>query len=257
MKRKSPTRQDRHQRGRDVNSQKETPFFSREQKGAFFQPSVTEAFFQPAATPGGSAPSRPATGASSTPAPYYISFTHVAPPASPDHSQSNPGPPGNAANRAGFTRVTHRPSLSIMWDSTLTSNAQGQVGIFVRSANVGFNVHTLLVAISSDYPRGSCPYRVTYAHEYRHAHNFLRIFRQHRATMVQRAEGIPLPTEQNPHYVDPAQVDTTQEQMAAPLVQAIREVKSQITNDMTADRNAMDSPAAYAQEYAQCPSTDW
>jgi hypothetical protein len=75
--------------------------------------------------------------------------------------------------------------------------------------------------------------------------------------MVQRAEGIPLPTEQNPHYVDPAQVDTTQEQMAAPLVQAIREVKSQITNDMTADRNAMDSPAAYAQEYAQCPSTDW
>lgn len=257
MKRKSPTHRERNHRGKEVDLRSEKPFFSKGQDTAFFSSSGTEAFFQPAAIPGGSAQLRPAMGASSTPAPYYISFTHVAPPASPDHSQSNPGPPGNAANRAGFTRVTHRPSLSIMWDRTFTPNAQGQVGIFVRSANVGFNVHTLLVAISSDYPCGSCPYRVTYAHEYRHAHNFLRIFRQHRATMVQRAEGIPLPTEQNPRYVDPAQENTVQEQIAAPLVQAIREVKTQITNDMSADRNAMDSPAAYAQEYAQCPSSDW
>lgn len=144
-----------------------------------------------------------------------------------------------------------------MWESTPTPNAQGQVGLFVRSANVGFNVHTLLVAISSDYPRGSCPYRVTYAHEYRHAYNFLRIFREHRATMVQRAEGIPLPTMQHPLYVDPAQAGVMQEQIGDTLEQAIRDVKSQITADMTADRNTMDSPGAYAHEYAQCPASEW
>ncbi len=75
--------------------------------------------------------------------------------------------------------------------------------------------------------------------------------------MVKKAEGIPLPTAQNPRYVDPAMVNATQEQIAAPLAQAIRAVKSQITADMTADRNAMDSPTAYAQEYAQCPSSEW
>mgnify|MGYP001795201900 CR=1 FL=1 len=253
MKRKAPTHRD--QSPREPDRQKR-PFFSQAPTAAFFQSSSTNAFFQPPAKQ--SAQNAPAAAtAAAAPAPYYISFTHVATPASPDHSQANPGPPGNAANRAGFTRISHRPSLSIAWDHTPIPNAQGQVGIFARSANVGFNAHTLTVAISSDYARGSCPYRVTYAHEYRHARNFLRIFRHHRPTMVQRAQGIPLPTAQAPRYVDPTQTDAAKEQLAAPLVQAIRDVKGQITADMVADRNGMDSPSAYAQEYAQCPRSDW
>ncbi|NEQ54014.1 MAG: hypothetical protein F6K11_28435 [Leptolyngbya sp. SIO3F4] len=255
MKRKAPTRRDRTVKEQDTQK---LPFFSQDRTAAFFQSSGTDAFFQPPAKHGhGHAAGSTTTPSSTTPTPYYISFTHVAPPARPDHSQSNPGPSDNAANRAGFTRISHRPSLSIAWGRTLMPNAQGQIGIFVRSANVGFNVHTLTVAISSDYARGSCPYRVTYAHEYRHARNFLNIFRNHRPTMVQRAEGIPLPTAQAPRYVDPAQANATQEQIAAPLVQAIREVKGQITADMEADRDGMDSPSSYAHEYAQCPSSDW
>ena len=257
MKRKSPTRHKRHQSDQDADSQKEQPFFSAGRDRAFFSSASTDAFFQPVAATGGSAPAQTATASASTPEPYYISFTHVAPPARPDHSQANPGPSGTGANRAGFTRISHRPSLSIAWGRTPTPNAQGQIGIYVRSANVGFDAHTLTVAISSDYPSGSCPYGVTYAHEYRHAYNFLRIFREHRPTMVQRAEGISLPTMQHPLYVDPAQADVSQEQIAAPLVQAIRDVKSQITADMTTDRNAMDSPDAYAHEYAQCPASEW
>lgn len=256
MKRKSPTRHKRQQSDKEADSQKEQPFFSAGRDRAFFSSASTDAFFQPAAGSAGSAPAQAPTAAS-TPDPYYISFTHVAPPAQPDHSQANPGPSGTGANRAGFTRIGHRPSLSIMWGRTPTPNDQGQIGIYVRSANVGFDAHTLTVAISSDYPPGSCPYRVTHAHEYRHAYNFLRIFREHRLTMVQQAEGIPLPKMQNPLYVDPAQAGAMQEQLADPLVQAIRGVKSQITADMTADRNAMDSPDAYAHEYAQCPASEW
>ena len=75
--------------------------------------------------------------------------------------------------------------------------------------------------------------------------------------MVQRAQGIPLPTAQAPRYVDPTQTDAAKEQLAAPLVQAIRDVKGQITADMVADRNGMDSPAAYALEYAHCPRSAW
>ncbi|MEO0406914.1 MAG: hypothetical protein AAF289_06145 [Cyanobacteria bacterium P01_A01_bin.135] len=256
MKRKSPTRYKRHQPDKEADSQKEQPFFS-QGRDRTFTSSATGAFFQPAAASGSAAQSSPRAGTSSTPAPYYISFIHVPPPARPDHSQVNPGPGNNAANRAGFTRISHRPSLSFVWAQTHTPNAQGQTGIFVRSANLLFNAHTLTVAISARYPRGSCPYRVTYAHEYRHARNFLRIFRQHRPTMVQAAQGIPLPTAQAPRYVDPDQAGAVQRQIEAPLVQAVGSVKAQITADMVADRNTMDSPAAYAGEYAQCPRSDW
>ena len=255
MKRKAPTRRDRPTK--EPNTQKQ-PFFSQDQISAFFPSATADAFFQPTATQPASTRAAGSTAASATPAPYYISFTHVAPPARPDHSQANPGPSsGNASNRAGFTRISYRPSLSIAWDRVSAPNAQGQIGLFIRSANVGFNVHTLTVAISSDYARGSCPYRVTYAHEYRHAHNFLRIFRNHRPTMVQKAQGIPLPTAQAPRYVAPAQANAAQGQIAAPLVQAIRDVKGQITADMHADRASMDSPSAYAREYAQCPRSEW
>ena len=269
MKRKAPTRRDRpldRLRDRPVDRLRDRPtknpntqkqaFFSPGRTSAFFPSATTNAFFQPTTTQ----PTTQATGstsASTTPAPYYISFTHVAPPAQPDHSQLNPGPPGNASNRAGFTRLSYRPSLSIKWDHIPKPNAKGQIGLFAWSAKVGFDVHTLTIAISSQYASGSCPYRVTRAHEYRHARNFLRIFRNHRSTMVQKAQGIPLPTAQTPHYVAPAQVTATQNQLAAPLVQSIRAVKRQITSDMNTDRDSMDSPSSYAQEYAQCPMSEW
>ncbi|MEM9214090.1 MAG: hypothetical protein AAGD25_07050 [Cyanobacteria bacterium P01_F01_bin.150] len=259
MKRKAPTHPER---SKELNTP--SSFFSSQKTAGFFQSSSTDSFFQPPkahqhskgeqATGG---QGKGAIASSSVPAPYYISFTHVAPPARPDHSQPNPGPPGKSVNRAGFTHISHRPSLSIAWGRTPMPNSQGQIGIFVRSANVGFNVHTLTVAISSDYARGSCPYQVTYAHEYRHARNFLRIFRNHRSTMVQRAQGIVLPTAQTPCYIDPTQINTIQNQIADPLIRAIKDVKSQITADMVADRDSMDSPSSYAKEYSQCPRADW
>ena len=260
MKRKAPTRHDRPMDGlRDRPTKapniQNQPFLSPDRTSAFFPSATTDAFFQPSKTQPVSHPTSAA--ASAVPAPYDISFTHVNPPAQPDHSQLNPGPPGNAANRAGFTRMSHRPSLAIKWDNVAKPNAKGQIGLFVRLAKVGFNVNTLTIAISSKYAHGSCPYQVTRAHEYRHAHHFLKIFHSHRATMIKKAQGIPLPTEQAPRYMAPTQIGAAQKQISAPVAQAIRDVKKQMKADLNADRTNMDSPSSYAKEHAQCPKSDW
>lgn len=255
MKRKAPTRQDRTPKEPDAQKR---PFFSQDQTGLFFSSSGVDAFFQPPKKQSSQGQSVNKTVSSSTPpAPYHISFTNVAPPAQPDHSKANPGPPGNAANRAGYTHMRYNPSLNVSWNHVPVRNAQGQAGLFVEAANVGFHVIVLTVAISSKYARGSCPYRVTYAHEYRHVRNFLNIFRSHRSTMVKKVQGIPLPTAKSPRYVDPAQASAAQAQIVAPLVQAIKDVKGQIKTDINADRSSMDSSSSYAKEYAQCPRSAW
>ena len=192
-------------------------------------------------------------------APYFINFTNVAPPASPDNSLVNPGPSSTGADRAGFVRVTNKPRMSIAWDNLLPAMVGGArtVPLFVRSANIFFRLDPIAVFVSSQYAVGSCPYRVTKEHEYQHVSAFLRIFHRHRETMVRRANAIRLPTEASPKNVLETNIDGEQARIEAPIVQAVKDVRDLIGREARADRNAKDAPAAYARVHARCPRDEW
>ncbi len=210
----------------------------------------------PAAT---AAASPPAAAPPQARAPYYISFTHVAPPPEPDHSRENPGPSAGDVDRAGYTRVRVKPRMTISWGSLPESVVDGvrTLPVYVRSANIYFHLDPVEVFVSSRYRVGSCPYRVTRRHEYEHVAAFLSIFRQHREAMVRRANAVQLPLAASPRHVPATAVDSEQDQLAAPLVQAVREVRGLIGSAMRADRNVRDAPAAYRAIHGRCPADEW
>ena len=200
-----------------------------------------------------------ATKPSALNAPYFINFSHVAPPAEVDHSQASPGPSGSSADRAGYTRVRLRRRLTAAWQvgSPRGTGAGRTVAVAVRSANVFFRIDPVEVFVSSNYAGGSCPYRITRQHEYQHVAGFLRIFREHRADMAEEANSIALPTVSVPTQVPADRVSDEQDRILEPVVAAINRVRSRLVQAMNDDRAEKDSAANYRRVYARCPRDEW
>ncbi len=199
----------------------------------------------------GGAGAPPAPAAAS---PVYVSFTHDPPPRV-DHSTSNPGPAGTGADRAGHTGARVGKRMTISWD-TGAPGPDGRVPLFARSVNVFYTLG-LTMAVSSDYAAGTCPYRVTLAHERFHVSAFIRIFRNSRNDLVRRLRAVPVPTETSPELVAPGHVEARQEQIGQALRQVILDHSQRLVGTMTADRQAKDSAAAYRAVYSQCPMSEW
>jgi hypothetical protein len=149
--------------------------------------------------------------------------------------------------------------MTVAWETgqPVTTDGVRQVPLYVQSANIFFRLHSLHVSVSSRYAVGSCPYRVSLTHEYEHVRAFLRLFREHRETMVQRVNGIPLPTAANPRLVPASQVSTEQDRLMEPVVRAVRDVQATIRAAMEADSRARDTPSAYERVYRQCSPEEW
>jgi hypothetical protein len=186
----------------------------------------------------------------------YVSFQNAMPPDAPDHTQANPGPAGTGANRAGFTRVTVQKHASVAWD-TGPAQADGRVPLFAQSVNTFYRLDPILVFVSSDYADGTCPYRVTLQHEREHVEAFARIFHAARARLVTDLETLGAPTRSAPLLVAPANVETEQNNFGVRLRAAIVAHSANVVSDMEADRNAKDSPAAYAVVHGRCPAGEW
>jgi hypothetical protein len=192
-------------------------------------------------------------------APYYIAFTHGTAPPEPDHSQVNPGPSNSDADHAGYVRARLRRHLSAAWDfGTATGEgADRTVPVSVRSANITFNLDPIEVFVSSRYAVGSCPYRVTLAHELEHVRAYQRIFREHRQSMIDEANSVPLPTTASPQNVPAGSVGTEQDRILEPVVDAINRVRATILSDMNDDREEKDSAESYQRVFDQCPDHEW
>lgn len=186
---------------------------------------------------------------------FYVSFTHEAPPAAPDHSRPNPGPAGSGTDRAGHTQALLHKRMTIAWD-TGPPEADGRVPLFAKSVNVYYTLD-LNVAVSSDYSAQSCPYRVTLAHENSHAEAFVRIFRESRQVLVRQLEGVDIPTRIRPALVTPNEVAMREDEIGERLKQVIIVHARQLVSAMKVDRNAKDAPAAYQAIYTRCPASEW
>lgn len=187
---------------------------------------------------------------------FYVSFVNAAPPATPDHSQSNPGPNRAGANRAGYTRVRNNKRMSIAWDNLPALN-DGRLPLFAQSVNIFYRLDPIEVFVSSDYAERSCPYRVTLSHERSHVEAFTRIFHASRATLIAALASVSVPTRNSPIVVDPANVSQIQDEIGERLRQVIIQHTANLVQQLEADRDSKDSSTAYAAVHRQCPSNEW
>lgn len=187
--------------------------------------------------------------------PFYVSFTHDPPPATPDHSRRSPGPTGDGADRAGHTLARLSKRMTIRWD-TGDPGADGRLPMFAQSVNVFYTLR-LSVGVSSDYAVGSCPYRVTLAHEKSHAIAFIRISRESRDALISELGTVDVPTRNRPAFVAPDEAGARQEEIGRALSRVVLEHSRQVVRTMTTDRESRDSPSAYRAVYSQCPARQW
>lgn len=191
-------------------------------------------------------------------APYVITFTHAKVPDTPDHSTPSAGGPSKSgAERAGYTKAILNKKLTIEWDNG-PARSDGMLPFFAKTVTVALTLDPITVAVSSDYPVDSCPYRVTLKHEIEdHAKPFIKIFLSYKETVAKKLNAIPFPTERAPRWINPKDIEAFQDTTGKQVGEVIKAVSASIVADMEKDRRAKDSPEAYAAIYRQCPKADW
>ena len=189
--------------------------------------------------------------------PYRLNFTYAAIPSTPDHSKSNPGPAKSGANRAGYTRATLNKHAAAEWDHG-PARADGSVPLFATAVTVDFTLDPITVAVSSDYDKDSCPYKVTLKHEIDdHVKSYIKIFLSYHDRLVNALNTITFPTKSKPKWIKPQEIDTFQDALGEQLRQVILDVSGKLKDEMDADRKAKDSPDAYKAIYRQCSEEEW
>jgi hypothetical protein len=191
--------------------------------------------------------------------PCFVSFSADAIPTQIDQSSANPGPGGAAANRAGYTTVKFdgKGVLSFV-PASGAARRDGTIPFYFISVNVFFRLTDFSVKVSSDYPAGSCAYNATVRHELNaHIKSPIKIMYGYRDALVNRLNVIPLPTQQLPRWIRPAEMEMTQKTYQDQVYRIVADVRSQVSAALKADRIDQDGPAKYKAVYDQCPAVEW
>ena len=190
--------------------------------------------------------------------PFYVSFTHDQIPQRIDHSRSQPGPPGGAANRAGHTSVTSEARLTIAWDDG-PPGGDGRFPIFAQSVNVYFRLTDFLIAISSDFAARSCAYQATLRHELQaHIYDPIHIFHSYRDVLIRRLNAVAVPTREVPLRVaSTTEANSRRAEVERQTVAAIGQTRRELVRDLQQARDRHDSPASYRLIHNQCTDAQW
>ncbi len=172
-----------------------------------------------------------------------------------DHSRPDPGG-GRPGERAGYTSMAVAVKLSLVWS---TPRRSGQdFPLYARSINVVFLLRDIKVAISSEYARGSCPYQVTYRHEFeQHVKPSIRLFYSHRDRLVDELNRLSVPTEDSPRRVGVTEAGRIQSGIESDVASLVRRARSRMKHELDAHQRAVDRPERYRALWAQCPAGDW
>ena len=189
--------------------------------------------------------------------PFYVSFQTSWIPGSVDHTRSNPGPSTTGVNRAGYTSLKQRARVTFAWDNG-QRRKDGMMPFFARSVNVFFWLDDFIVAVSSDYPAGSCVFNATRRHEVEsHIYRPIKIFNSYRETLVTQLNAIQVPTEQTPFWLQSPVIPSKQAQLQSKVAQVVGSVKLQLVHTLRTDRESQDSPQSYQVVYNTCSPEDW
>jgi hypothetical protein len=132
------------------------------------------------------------------------------------------------------------------------------VPFYYRSINVRFSLSDFVVAVSSDYPHGSCAYNATKRHEYEaHLYRPIRIFLGYRDTLIAALNGIAMPTESAPRWVQPAGVAALRAGLEQQVNEAVYLVYQNLRMALHTARATEDAPEHYRLVYNQCSPAEW
>jgi hypothetical protein len=138
------------------------------------------------------------------------------------------------------------------------ARADGLVPFYFQSINVRFTLTDFIVAISSDFAEGSCAFNATRRHEFEsHLYRPIRIFHRFRDTLIERLNNVIVPTETNPRWVRPVEVEGVREALEDQVKAAVHEVYQNLRLALRADRDSEDDAAHYRLVHGQCTAREW
>ena len=189
--------------------------------------------------------------------PYFVHF--LADPSSSatlDHSQAAPA---GGTHRAGHTSINFRGQGGLTWQpETGQLRADGQVPFYFRSVNVYFRLTDYVVRITSSYPAGSCSFNASLRHEIdEHIVNPTRVMYGFRDQVVAALNAVPLPTQNNPRWLSPDQVDAVEAEYIRQVGRVIQNYRTRISAALRHAQALSDSRENYQMVYSQCPAEEW
>jgi hypothetical protein len=192
-------------------------------------------------------------------APYVVTFTADPVPDHFLHSNPNPGPNGSLANRAGFTHVRLEGRGLLSFQPALgVARRDGSVPFYDVNVTVLFRLTDFSVAISSNYPEGSCAYDATLQHELdAHIRAPIKILMSYRDPLIAQLNTIPLPTRHSPKWVHASEWEAVDGNFQGKVYQAVADIKAQVATDLNSDRDNQDSQDNYGKVYGKCPPAQW
>jgi hypothetical protein len=176
-----------------------------------------------------------------------------------DQSSATPGPGGAAANRAGYTSVKFEGKGVLKFVSDLGPvRSDGMVPFYFLSVKIVFRLTDFSVKVSSDYPAGSCVYKVTVQHELdAHIRAPIVILYGYRGRLIARLNRTPLPTKQAPRWIKASDAVDVQKSYEDQVHRIVGDVRGQVAAALKKDRTDQDSPANYNAIYEKCPDVEW
>ena len=191
--------------------------------------------------------------------PYVVTFTADPVPDHFLHSAPNPGPTGSSANRAGFTHVRLEGKGLLSFQPAYGDPRRDKlVPFYYVSVKVLFRLTDFSVAISSNYPEGSCPYDATKQHELdAHIRAPIKILMSYRDPLIAQLNAIPLPTRQSPKWINKSDLDSVDGNFQSQVYRVVADIKTQVAADLNSDRDNQDSQDNYSKVYDKCRPAEW
>jgi hypothetical protein len=187
--------------------------------------------------------------------PYFVSFSaDAASSAKIDHSQLLAGGSGaghTAINFEGKGALTVQPEIG-------ATRPDGRAPFYFRSINVYFRLTDYLIQITSDYPEGSCRYDATMRHEVsEHILKPIGIMNSFRDQVVTALNAIRAPSQNNPDWIRPADMDATRSGYVDQVKNVVRLYRFRISAALQQAKTDSDSPESYRAVYQQCTIDEW
>jgi hypothetical protein len=154
-----------------------------------------------------------------------------------------------AGSEAVGLTVTHT-EFRFRTSTQLYLREDGRYCVYLRGVRANLNQNDTVVYIAREYPKATCPYDVTYAHEKRHVAVYYYTHRDFAPRI--EAELRRLVATARPRLAD------TREQGRTLHASELNDALSGLLSAMDAERRrrnaALDTPENYERERAKCPS---
>ncbi|ANK80288.1 MAG: hypothetical protein TEF_05385 [Rhizobiales bacterium NRL2] len=122
----------------------------------------------------------------------------------------------------------------------------------LKRLDIRLDVLQLDVFIASELVPGTCPYRVTMAHEQRHVEIYRSGVRRLKEELETALGGSTLL-----RAIPAASIEQAMERFRVAVDTVVSDARRKNSEEMARDNARLDTPSSYREEHARCPASDW